>query len=702
MSRRILSDAQIREIAKVYDGRTETIDHLVRKMKCQRHNITSAAKRLGLSRSGERKTWTPEDDAYLRDNYGLTPVPDLCQQLHCSPLAIRNRKRRLGISTRLVARDLGYTILDLEKLLGVDHRLWKNFIDSGELKVTELWVGQNTPQARIVSIESLQRFLKRRPEFVDYRNASLTARMALELDALPEPPLYKRLICRSDALSRNREFNDSIRKQETRAQRNHLPACSEKPFGFWAPAYSDSQPACPRCGSMVSQFSDYRQYRDDDPGEADILRMLASKLGLRFQKGRVCTNSGRALANDELIEYAFNCGRNPRQAFRVFAKLLESGLSPIKPRPAAKSKFKRTLMDYSLMPRQKAAWRRFLSESNVGIYWPPGEGKMYFGAYAAGRIPGRHLILVNSTLLRDQWAEFFRSHAIYGADAVGQKTPHGRLVRLYEADGSIRSEIQILTYSTRIDLLSMGRFDLLMFDEAHFLPGNRAHRFALVDARYRIGMTASKYREDGRADLLEMLIGRACESSWADVLAERDRPPPPIRVCVVDDFDAKLREAAHRISHRRRGIVFIERIAEGRKLAAMTGFPFIHGGTKRRFQAIRDNPRVILSRVGDHGLDIEDLQFVVEFGFFRGSRMQQLQRYGRLLHSKRTSHYLILMTREEFSRYYKRLSALEDQGLRFRIDMAQPRHSKHLRGKPSGKPHTNGWRNFIQMLGAAA
>ena len=669
MSRPVLTESQVREVARRYDGTTATIDALVSEFRCRRHHVHKAAQRGGYTPRRKRIEWTPEADAYLEEHYGLVPVSELCQALDCSPAAINNRRKRLGLSAWDRSREIGYNVREIEDLTGLDHRIQRRFMDAGELRETPLWVGDAEPCARSVTIEDLHRFLRRRPEVVDYRNATFTARVALELDRLPDPPRYKRLTCRSRNFDRNREYNDGIRKRSNGRLRSDLPSCAERPFSFWVPTY-ESHPLCPRCGSHVTPYSEKRQYRDDEPDDSEVLRMLAGKLGLRYSRGRVRDRRGRSLEDEDLVRYAFNSGRNPHAAFQTFRKLLETGLSPVRARPAARSRILQPLVDYGLLERQRTEWRRFLRESNIGVYWPPGEGKMFFGAWAASRIPGRHLILVNTATLRDQWARFFAAHCRYGADAVELKSPHGRLVRVYDRDGHVRCTIEILTYATRADL-SAELFELVIFDEAHYLPGNRAHRFALAPARYRIGMTGTPYREDGRAGLLDMLIGQGDSASWSEILADRQRPAPPIRVCVVDDQEAKLREAGNRISGRRRGIVFIERISEGRELARRTGLPFIHGETsaRRRLEVLRDNRRVIMSRVGDHGLDVQDLQFVVEFGFFRGSRMQQLQRYGRLLHATGRSHYLILMTREEFSRHAKRLSALEEQGLRFRISV---------------------------------
>ena len=71
---------------------------------------------------------------------------------------------------------------------------------------------------------------------------------------------------------------------------------------------------------------------------------------------------------------------------------------------------------------------------------------------------------------------------------------------------------------------------------------------------------------------------------------------------------------------------------------------------------------------GDEGISISDNDTIIEVDFLYGSRMQQSQRSGRLLHSQKeaTNHY-ILMTEEELTRYGKRLLALYERGYRVNI-----------------------------------
>jgi len=64
-------------------------------------------------------------------------------------------------------------------------------------------------------------------------------------------------------------------------------------------------------------------------------------------------------------------------------------------------------------------------------------------------------------------------------------------------------------------------------------------------------------------------------------------------------------------------------------------------------------------------LSLPDIERVVEVAFLFGSRMQESQRFGRLMHSAKVEpEHIVLMTEEELQRYEKRLYAITERGFR--------------------------------------
>ncbi len=87
-----------------------------------------------------------------------------------------------------------------------------------------------------------------------------------------------------------------------------------------------------------------------------------------------------------------------------------------------------------------------------------------------------------------------------------------------------------------------------------------------------------------------------------------------------------------------------------------------------RMDIFRDNNVVIGSRVADEGLSLDSLDRVIEFDFHGGSRRQELQRAGRVMHSEGLGQHLVQMTDEEFDDYGQRLYSLEEKGIDIRVE----------------------------------
>jgi hypothetical protein len=101
-TRRILTRARIKGIAKAYDGQSETIDELVRRFGVRRHQVIRAAKRNGYGSNKSRKRWTPGEDQFLHEHWRRVNVEVIAQKLGRSFQSITLRKKRLGIKSRVL------------------------------------------------------------------------------------------------------------------------------------------------------------------------------------------------------------------------------------------------------------------------------------------------------------------------------------------------------------------------------------------------------------------------------------------------------------------------------------------------------------------------------------------------------------------------------------------------------------------------
>jgi hypothetical protein len=148
--------------------------------------------------------------------------------------------------------------------------------------------------------------------------------------------------------------------------------------------------------------------------------------------------------------------------------------------------------------------------------------------------------------------------------------------------------------------------------------------------------------------------------------------------------------------------LFVDKIEVGERLANILGVPFIHGATKNRIEIAKESKVFIASRVMEMGISIKDLQHIIEVDFLFGSKREEIQRTGRLFHSesKEAKKHDILMTKEEFEVYGKRLHGLVEKG--FKINLRPMVTGSFQIKKPeiakgSGKSKTTG-KDYNQIV----
>ena len=687
----ILSREQIQLIASRYDGKAATIDTLVKEIGAPRHQVLNAIRESGGK--SPRRTWTPEDDQYLIDNYGRVPVSELCATLQCSELSIQNRKRRLRISTRDF---VDMTVRDIEAATRIDHRHWQHFMEIGWLKYWEQ-PRRNTSPAQRVKLEDLQAFFAAHPEVFNYRAAGKKLQESLGLKDLPEPPKYKLVTCRSNNWT-SREVNACSpgpygrgNREKVKTQYNYTMDSCDKIGGvdLWVPTY-EKDITCPRCGCKVSRFSEKTQYSNEAPDEGHLLNVIAGKLGLTYADGRFHDEKGNPLSDQELLRNVFGTRRNPSDALSTFRKLLSAGITVTPPNPVQKDRMLPNILNYELFEgEQQNAFEAFLKHGNLGVYWPPGEGKMFFLGMVMTRLAGRHVIFANTSTLVEQWIAHFQAHAP-SVKVRRLWKPYHHEVTIFDHEGNVRCMIELHTYATGADFSAKG-YVVAGYDEAHFLPGDNAHRLAFISCEFRIGLTATPLREDGRADVIQILTGHAVGEDWSQFFETGTLQKVPVHVIVVEDLEQKFL-VLPKVVRDRKTLVFVEMLEDGAKVAEVLRAPFVSSVTKMRLSVINAHKVSVASRVADCGIDLPDLEDVVEFGFHRGSRAQSLQRLGRLLHSNKPLRHTVMMTRYEFSRYHKRLSALEAKGFEITISVHE-----HVTGSVS-EPKPLAGNPWLQIL----
>jgi len=209
----------------------------------------------------------------------------------------------------------------------------------------------------------------------------------------------------------------------------------------------------------------------------------------------------------------------------------------------------------------------------------------------------------------------------------------------------------------------------VLVSNCHHLPANTFSKLAVFKTDYRIGLSASPYREDGRTEYIFALTGFPIGLRWRELISLGAVGEPDVKVYLYSTEFRKRADLDNLIKTRSGKIlVFCDSVPTGNTLAKAFGVPFVYGKTRNRLEIVRDNRVVLISRVGDEGMSIPDLDTVIEYDFLYGSRRQETQRAGRLMHNKKGGEHIIMMTEVELSKYEKRLYGLEEQGFNIRFE----------------------------------
>ena len=331
--------------------------------------------------------------------------------------------------------------------------------------------------------------------------------------------------------------------------------------------------------------------------------------------------------------------------FKLIAQLISDGILPFIPKPIEESdlrypeNLKIELRDY-----QKEGWEKLKEVGATGIFWAYSAGKTFFGLYAGARIKGRKFVVCPTTTLVEQWES-----------------------RIKQYIPEYANEFEVLTYHS-FHKLQNKDYVLGIFDECQHLPANTFSKFATINMKYRIGLSATPYREDGRTDYIFALTGYPVGLNWDNLVELGVLEMPDVRVYIVSDWRAKEKKLKEILSKGdKKTIIFCDSISLGNKLSKELSVPFVHGGTGKRLEVINAADVSIVSRVGDEGLSISELQRVIEVDFLFGSRRQEGQRLGRLFHGEDKGEHFILMTEKEFENHGKRLHAITEKGIKLEI-----------------------------------
>ena len=336
---------------------------------------------------------------------------------------------------------------------------------------------------------------------------------------------------------------------------------------------------------------------------------------------------------------------------------------------------------------------QFLETKSGVLVGPPGSGKTVATMGILAAVEGETLVLVPGRELAGQWRDELLAHTSLAPEQVGEYHGGTKDVR----------PVTVATYQTagmdrHRQLFDSREWGLIVYDEVHHVPADVHRRSADLQTRHRLGLSSTPVREDDRETEIYTLIGPPIGTDWDALFDEGFVAEPEVDILYVpwggDDHrnqyvsaegherrqlaatnPAKAEEIDRLLSKHptEKALVFVEYLDQGRELSARLDVPFISGETpyhrrQKLFEQFRSGSlsTLVVSRVGDEGIDLPNAELALVASGLGGSRRQGAQRAGRTMRPTGRARMYVLATRgtreEEFAR--RRMRHLAEKGVR--------------------------------------
>ncbi len=340
------------------------------------------------------------------------------------------------------------------------------------------------------------------------------------------------------------------------------------------------------------------------------------------------------------------------------------------------------------------------------IVLPCGAGKTIVGIAAMALMQRSTLVLTTGITAVKQWKREILERTDLTEDQVAEYTGETKSI------GPVTlATYQILSHRNdkkddfpHFKLFDQRDWGLVIYDEVHLLPAPIFRVTAQIQARRRLGLTATLIREDGKEGDVFSLIGpKKYDVPWRELetrgwIAEatcteiRVALPEPLRMdYAVAEWRNKYRLASEnpakedvveRLLARYPGgrvLIIGQYLKQLRALRKRFGIPLITGQTPQverdqLYEQFRKGEvrQLILSKVGNFAIDLPDANVLIQVSGTFGSRQEEAQRLGRILRPKaggEVAHFYTLVTRDtrELDFAHHRQLFLTEQGYSYSI-----------------------------------
>jgi DNA excision repair protein ERCC-3 len=340
------------------------------------------------------------------------------------------------------------------------------------------------------------------------------------------------------------------------------------------------------------------------------------------------------------------------------------------------------------------------------IVLPCGAGKTLIGLGVMEKVSAHTLIVATSTAAVHQWIAEMLDKTDIPEGAVGEYTGDKKEIQPVTV-----TTYQALTYRKsrqsdfeHLTLFNARNWGLVIYDEVHLLPAPVFRAAADIQARRRLGLTATLVREDGHETDVFSLIGpKKYDVPWRDLekqgwiatatctevrlpLAAERRleyatasQREKYRVAAENPLKLEATDALV-ARHREDQVLIIGQYLEQlEQIARRFAAPLITGKLPNRerevlYQRFRDGDvkLLVVSKVANFSIDLPDANVAIQVSGTYGSRQEEAQRLGRILRPKKNgaqAHFYALVTRDTVDQTFaaNRQLFLTEQGYRYTI-----------------------------------
>lgn len=372
--------------------------------------------------------------------------------------------------------------------------------------------------------------------------------------------------------------------------------------------------------------------------------------------------------------------------------------------PGTKHEIELRTNNWKLRDYQLEAVNKFEVGGSGVVVLPCGAGKTLVGAATMAKIKTNTLILVTNTVSARQWRDELLARTSLTPEEIGEYSGSAKEV----APVTIAT-YQILTTKRKgefahLELLNARDWGLVIYDEVHLLPAPIFKMTADLQARRRLGLTATLVREDGREGDVFSLIGpKRFDAPWKDIEAQGYIAPAKcyeVRVVLSDsermdyaiaDQDGRFRIAAtapakltfiKKLLQKHQGeptLIIGQYLEQLDEVSKALGVPKLTGETpvderERLFGQFRKGElgALVVSKVANFSIDLPEASVAIQISGAFGSRQEEAQRLGRLLRPKadgRSAAFYTLVAKETVEQDFaqNRQRFLAEQGYSYEI-----------------------------------